>query len=131
MSYLSKTWFWNEPASVKDINTIIKYLPTDAAVASQNNISPHISHRNRIYTLYPEKKNFKNTNICGQKTCDWLSWYDNPDYLIVSLASDWDARHFLTDRENFQKAIENMEKAGIIQIYKVNNDTRLYKVANQ
>lgn len=129
LSYLAKPWFWNEPASVKDIDYIIKnYLPADASVASQNNITPHISHRDKIYTLYPEKKSFSDDSICGQSECDWLTWYDNPDFLIVNLASDWDARHFLTDRENFQKAVENLEKAGLIKIYREQGDTKLFKV---
>ena len=129
LSYLSKKWFWTEPASVKDINyVILNYLPREASVVSQNNITPHISHRNNIYTLYPEKKKFSGSSICGNIECDWFRWYSNPEFLIVDTSSDWDARHLLIDRENYIKGLENIEKAGAIEIYKKRGNTILYKI---
>lgn len=129
LSYLSKKWFWTEPAAVKDINYVIKnYLPNAASVVSQNNITPHISHRNNIYTLYPEKKKFEDSSFCGNVECDWFRWYKNQEYLIVDKSIDWDARHLLTDRENYIKGLENLENAGIVERYREKGNTVLYKI---
>jgi hypothetical protein len=64
LSYLTKEWFWNEPKSVKNINQVIAYIPTNAAVVSQNNITPHVSQRDKIFTLWPEKKTFNSLLVC-------------------------------------------------------------------
>jgi len=58
VSYLTKGWFWHEPTSVNNINKIIKFIPVNASIVSQNNITPHISHRDEIFTLWPDKKTF-------------------------------------------------------------------------
>ncbi len=129
LSYLSKEWFWQEPKSVVTIENIrSKYLPGSASVVAQNNIVPHISHRDKIYSLYPEKKEFINNSPCGEKTCDWFRWYDSPTYLFVDTATDWDARHLLTDRQPFINGLINLEKEGIVEKYKVEGTTILYKV---
>jgi len=129
LSYLTKSWFWTRPASVSTINSMIgTYLPKNASVVSQNNITPHISQRDKIYTLYPEQKQFSKNSPCGEKMCDWMRWDKNPKYLIVDTASVWDARHLLTDRAPFVKGLQNLEKAKIIQRYKQLGTTILYKV---
>lgn len=130
LSYLSKQWFWKEPEAVKNINYIrTNFLPKDAAVVAQNNIIPHISHRDKIYSLYPETRNFSVTNSpCGQTICNWFRWYDHPQFLFVDTSTNWDARHLLTDRPKFISGINNLEKAGVIKKYKQNGNTVLYKV---
>lgn len=128
LSYLSKSWFWTEPASVKDINTLIRYLPATASVVSQNNITPHISHRIYIYTLYPQTKTFMTNSSCGKSTCDWFRWDGDPEFLIADTATDWDARHLLVNRQNFINGLNNLEKEGVIQKYKQVNSAVLYKV---
>jgi len=129
LSYLSKQWFWQEPAAVKDINYIKStVLPRDASVVAQNNIVPHISHRDKIYSLYPETRKFFAANSpCGKTTCDWFRWYGTPTYLFVDTSSDWDARHLLTDRSNFIAGLNNLEKAGVIKKYKQIDNAILYK----
>lgn len=129
LSYLSKKWFWQEPASVRSINAMITtYLPNNASVVSQNNITPHISQRDQIYTLYPEKQTFTKHSPCGQSTCDWFRWYGHPQYLIVDTSADWDARHFLIDRPQFLQGLQNIEKAHIVAKYQQIGTTILYKV---
>jgi len=71
LSYLTKPWFWTEPASVRNINVAITFLPKDASVVAQDNITPHISHRDIIFTLYPTTKDFSSNSPCKQKTCKW------------------------------------------------------------
>src|SRR6185437_7445785 len=63
-TYLTKKWFWIEPPSVKNINKILSYLPANASVVSQNNISSHISNRMNIFTLWPDQKNFSSESPC-------------------------------------------------------------------
>jgi uncharacterized membrane protein len=129
LSYLSKQWFWTESPEVKTINKVISdYLPTDASIVSQNNITPHISQRDKIYTLYPEKEIFTKHSPCGKTSCDWFRWYGNPQFLIVDISSDWDARHLLTDRPLFLAGLKNIEKANVVTNYKEIGTTILYKV---
>jgi len=127
LSYLTKPWFWNVPAAANSINRVIKSVPETASVAAQNNITPHLSHRDQIYTLYPSKKTFESRSPCGKKLCSWLSWYDHPEFVIVDVAKDWDIRHLLADRPVFLDALANIEKAGVLKRYKVEGTTILYK----
>jgi uncharacterized membrane protein len=129
LSYLSKGWFWTQSPAVKNINDMRdKYLPKDASVVAQNNIVPHISHRDKIYSLYPEKKQFKKDSPCGKKECDWFRWYSHPEFLLVDTSSDWDARHLLINNAQFIQGLTNLEKAGIIKRYKQIGNTKLYKI---
>lgn len=128
LSYLAKSWFWEKPSEVNDINTVITYIPQNAAVVSQNNITPHVSERYYIFTLYPVKKEFQDESPCGETTCDWFRWTGNPEYLIANPSPVWDTRHLLTDPESFQKGLINLEKAGILEKYKEVNKAVVYKV---
>src|SRR5690348_4810420 len=129
LSYLTKQWFWAKPTAVGTINEIIKqYLPNNAAVVSQNNITPHISQRDNIYTLYPEKQKFLKNSPCGQTECNWFRWDGSPTYLIVDTSADWDARHLLIDRPLFLDGLKNLEKKQVVSIYKKNGNTILYFV---
>jgi len=128
LTYLTKKWFWTEPAAVKNINNILRYLPVSAPVVSQNNITPHISERYSIFTLWPEKKTFVINSPCGKHTCDWFRWAGKPEYLIVDTSSDWDIRHFLANRPDFVAGLKNMETAGVIKKYKEEGNSVLYKI---
>lgn len=129
LSYLTKEWFWTKPTAVESINRlIIGSLPPTASVVSQNNITPHLSHRNQIYTLYPEKKKFKDNSPCGKEECDWFRWYGSPQYLIADTSPEWDSRHLLTNREPYIQGLKNIEKAGIVKKYKQMGNTILYKI---
>ncbi len=129
LSYLTKQWFWQEPIAVHNINALIKdYLPVGSSVVSQNNITPHISERDKIYTLYPEKKSFTKNSPCDKNECNWFRWYDNPEFLIVDTSLNWDIRHLLADRRVFLDGLNNMEKSGIIKKYKQIGSATLYKV---
>ncbi len=128
LSYLTKRWFWTEPASVKSINAAAQYLPANASIVAQNNITPHISHRDLIFTLYPSTKDFSANSPCKQKTCNWFRWAGNPEYLMVSTSTDWDSRGFLASREDFIKGLQNLEKSKFIKKYFQKGDTIIYKV---
>lgn len=128
LSYLTKSWFWTEPAAVKHINVIKNELQPNAAVVAQNNIIPHISQRDKIYTLYPEKMQFDKNSPCGQPECDWFRWHGKPEFLFVDTSPEWDARHFLTDRETYIKGLENIEHAGVVTKVMQDETAILYKV---
>lgn len=128
LSYLSKKWFWTEPSGVRHINAIKKYVPKNASIVSQNNITPHLSHRDQIYTLFPDKKSFYENSPCGDVTCNWFRWAGNPEFLIVDTSAEWDIRHFLANREEFIKSLENLEKGGVVKRFKESQTAILYKV---
>lgn len=119
LSYLTKSWFWERPVAIGGINNLIaKHLPQNASVVSQNNITPHISHRDKIYTLYPTEKNGR----------QWFYWYDNPEYLIVDTSKNWDARHLLTDLEKYIEGLKNLERDGYVKLYQEIGNAKLYKI---
>lgn len=132
LSYLTKSWFWTESKAVANINRLIRdnVKPSDS-LASQNNITPHLSHRDHLYTLYPIKKEFLNDSPCGKSACDWFSWYGSPDYVIVDTSSNWDIRHLLADSADYKKGLKNMEKSGIIVPYKTIGNATLYKIVER
>lgn len=129
LSYLTKSWFWTASPAVATLDQMISlHLPPDASVVSQNNITPHISHRDKIYTLYPVKKAFGVNSPCGQKECNWFLWHENPQFLIVDTSANWDARHLLIDRPEYIDGLSNLEKAGVVKLEKKIGNTILYKV---
>lgn len=128
LSYLTKSWFWTQPDSVKDINTLKQTLNSDDSLVAQNNIIPHISQRDKIYTLYPEKKEFLTNSPCDEPMCDWFRWVGEPIYLFIDTSDNWDARHFLVNRENYIQGILNLEKAGVIKKYKQQGNAILYTI---
>ena len=81
-----------------------------------------------IYTLFPDTKTFKKDSPCGKVNCDWFHWKGNPEFMIVDTSRIWDARHFLIDHDKFVEGLENMEKEGIIKIYKQVDTSKIYKV---
>lgn len=137
LSYLTKSWFWHTSQSVASINTVLTYLPSQASVVSQNNITPHIGHRDLIFTLWGDTRGYKNLadSPCGKLVCPWFHWVGpdqigigNPQYMIVDTSSDWDIRHLLQNRPDFLDALHTFEKLGKIKIVKRIGTTTLYRV---
>jgi uncharacterized membrane protein len=129
LSYLTKQWFWQQEPAVNNINKLITYLPADASVVSQNNITPHIDHRKNIFTLWPDTQTFKHNSPCGKPTCNWLNWRaGKPEFIIVDTSENWDIRHFLADRPVFIDALTNMEKSGELSRYKQIGNATLFKI---
>lgn len=131
LSYLTKQWFWTAPASSQSIRTMFASIPSDAPIAVQNNLLPHLSRRDEIFTLWYTKREFKDANVCGQPVCDWLRWSGNPAYVLVDTSSEWDIRHYLADRQAFVSALQNLETTGVLELYKQEKTTVLYKVADK
>ncbi len=129
LTYLSKSWFWTRPSGVNNINQAISFIPSDAYVATQTNISPHISNRRMIVTMWGERKDFNLVDSpCGKVNCAWFKWAGKPEYIIVDTSPEWDARHLLANRPDFIEGLENMEKAGKIKLIKEFNTSKIYKI---
>lgn len=130
LSYLTKQWFWEEPQSVQTIKQMIQEIPQNEAIVTQVNITPHVSHREDVYTLWPTTREFADTSICQQQACQFAKWGGNPKYLLIDLSNDWDIRHTLANHEDFISSLQNLEKTGVITIVKELETTRLYKINN-
>lgn len=128
LSYLSKKYFWSIPPETKNINRIIKLIPKNASVVTQNNIAVHLTHRDEIYTLFPYLRDFKNSSPCGLSTCRWFRVGGNPKYLLIDTGSSWNSLHFLGSRDDFMNGIVNLEKNQNISIIKQIGTSKLYKI---
>lgn len=128
LTYLSKKWFWTEPSGVKNINQAIDALPKDAYIVTQTNISPHVSNRQFVITMWGEKKEFSKNSPCGRPTCEWFKWAGEPKYLIVDTSPEWNILNLLAVREDFLAGLSNMEKDGTIKKYKEFGTSRIYTV---
>lgn len=131
LTYLTKQWFWSKPSGVENINQLLKYLPKDATVVSQNNITPHISERSSVFTFWPEIKTFPKNSPCRKLTCNWFRWAGNPEYLIIDTSPQWNILNLLTTRENYLDGLNNLRKVGVIKIYKQVGSATLYKIARK
>lgn len=128
LTYLTKSWFWHEPESVKSINKVIKFLPANASVVSEVNIIPHIAHRKEIYTLWADQETFKSTSPCKKTTCPWFRWDGNPEFLIADTSTDWDIRQLFQNNPDFNSALESMQKEKVIKVYKKMGTAILFRV---
>lgn len=128
LTYLSKSWFWTKPSGVENIKMAISALPKDAYVVTQVNISPHISNRELIVTMWGDGKDFSKNSPCGKPNCKWFKWAGDPDYMIVDTSPEWNIINLLANREDFIEGLNNMEKDGTIKKYKEFGSTKIYTV---
>lgn len=128
LTYLVKSWFWTKPSGVENIKMAIDALPKDAYVVTQVNISPHISNRKLIVTMWGDGKDFSENSPCGEPNCKWFKWAGDPEYMIVDTSPEWNIINLLANREDFIKGIENMEKDGTIKKYKEFGSSTIYYV---
>lgn len=128
LSYLAKSWFWGNSPSIATVNQTLQLVPKNASIVSQNNIAPHIAHRDNIFTLWPDVRTYKTASQspCGKTTCRWFHWVGNPRYMIVDIGPDWDIRHFLANRQDYLEALQNFEHMKKIHVYKREGTTTLY-----
>jgi len=87
-----------------------------------------LSHRKEEFVLWPEPKNFTANSPCGQTSCHWLRWVGSPQYMLVDTSYNWDARYWLTSRDDFVDALYNLQKAHVIRRLKSWQTTTLYSV---
>jgi len=127
LNKLIKPNYWQNEAWMSDNQTIFREIPSTASLAAQQNLIPHLSHRKEIYLIWPRAHDFDN-NLCGQRSCWWLDFGGHPEYLVVDLHPNQWLTQLLESNENFNSAINNMEKTGKIKLIKQVNEARLYKI---
>ena len=54
----------------------------------------------------------------------------NPEYMLIDTSTDWDARYWLTNREEFIDGLQNMEKTHVIQVSKSMKQLEFIKYKN-
>ncbi len=127
LNKLSKSIYWQEEPWMKDNRTLIATVSPKVSVATQQNLVPHLSHRKEIYLVYPRQHDFT-PSPCGQKTCWWLDFAGQPEYLVVDIHPNQWLTQTLEKTENFVSAVQNMEKAGKITLEFKVNSARLYRL---
>lgn len=127
LSYLTKAWFWQVPGAQESIDRAIYSLPPDASIATQVNILPHVATRSEVYTLFPEKRQFDDLDICGKNECYTLRHGGDIEYLIVDTSPQWNALHLLANNSDFLEALSTLEKTGVISINRQIGSTIIYK----
>lgn len=128
LSYLAKEWFWTTPTSVGNINLIIRKIPEDYSIITQNNIIPHLSQRKKIFVLWGEKKDFEKISPCEKTSCNWFAGLKEVEYLLADTSIDWDVRHFLVDRADFIDGLKNLENSKVIKLIAEKENSKLYKI---
>lgn len=122
LNKLSKPAFWKQESWMTDNRKLIATIPKDAKVATQQNLVPHVSHRQYIYLVWPRQHD------CEQKLCWWLDFDKNAQYLLIDLHPDQWLTQILETNEHFAEAVQNMEKTGKISLEQSAGDARLYRV---
>ena len=112
---------------MKDDRELLRLVPPDASVATQQNLVPHLSHRKEIYLLYPILHDFDDQR-CGKPQCWWLDFAGKPDYLVVDTRPNQWLTQILETSEHYQEAIANMEKTGNIQLMEKAGMARIYQI---
>ena len=129
LNKLSKPIYWKKEAWMDDNQALFKDIPPSASLATQQNLVPHLAHRKEIYLVWPRKHDFDPpAGGCGQKSCWWLDFGGQPEYLVVDLRPHQWLTQILESTQNFQSAVRNMEKAGKIKLERQINDINLYRI---
>ncbi|MDP1721983.1 MAG: DUF2079 domain-containing protein [Candidatus Gottesmanbacteria bacterium] len=127
LNKLVKAEYWKEEQWMADNRTLFAMVPPGAAVATQQNFVPHLSHRNKIYLVWPRVHDFVD-KPCGQTSCWWLDFDKRAEYLVVDTRPNQWLTQILESNDHWLEAIGNMEKTGKIKIKEHINDVRLYQV---
>lgn len=118
LNKLSKPIYWKNEAWMDDNRALFKLIPKDASLATQQNLVPHLSHRQEIYLVWPRQHDGK----------WWLDFTGKPQYLVVDLHPNQWLTQLLESNENFEAAVKNMEKSGKITLDKEINSAKLYRI---
>lgn len=127
LNKLSKPAFWKQEIWMADNRRLLATIPSDAQIATAQNLAPHVSHRQNIYLVWPREHDFDD-NRCGKRSCWWLDFDKNADYLLVDLHPNQMLTQILETNENFTTAVNNMEKSGVIKLEQSIGNTKLYRL---
>ncbi|MBI3385549.1 DUF2079 domain-containing protein [Candidatus Gottesmanbacteria bacterium] len=127
LNKLIKKEFWaSEPWMMND-RKLIATIPPDVSIATQQNLAPHISHRQFIYLVWPRQHDIT-PSPCPQKSCWWLDFDTHAAFLLVDLRPNQWLTQILETNEHFDEAVRNMEHAGAISLVRSVGDAKLYSV---
>lgn len=132
LNKLSKSSFWKTEQWMLDNREMLRKIPPYASVAAQQSLVPHLSHREKIYLVYPRISGFKpGKSPCGQDSCWWLDFAGTPEYLVVDTHPGIWLTMLLEERENFLSALSNMEKAEVIDLIYQKGSSHIYSVNHE
>lgn len=131
LSYLTKKWFWTFPPEASNIYKMLKTIPSDASIVTQNNIAVHITHRDQVYILFPNVADFPKNSPCGIKSCRWFRVGGSPELLLIDTGNTWNILHYLSTPAEFNESISNLEKNGNIILLSQKGTTKLYKIVKK
>jgi len=131
LNKLSKPAYWQNESWMADNQALFKLISSDVSLATQQNLIPHLSHRQNIYLIWPREHDFDPPYPCGQRSCWWLDFGGKPQYLLVDLRPNQWLTQILESNENFQSAVKNMERANKITLEKQINFAKLYRITNE
>lgn len=118
LNKLTKSEFWHMDSWITDNEKMIATIPDNYALATQQSLIPHLSHRNQIYLAWPRVHEH-----------GW--WLDTPkeaDYLLIDVHPNEWLTMLLETPEHVNEALANMEKLGTITLIRKMNAIALYKI---
>ncbi len=127
LNKLVKADYWKEEAWMNDTRAMVLSIPKEFSIATQQNLVPHLTHRNEIYLIYPREHNITESP-CGQTLCWWLDFGGKPEYLVVDTRPNQWLTQILETNENWNAAITNMERVGRIVLVRQIGFMKLFKI---
>lgn len=132
LNKLVKADYWKEEQWMSDNRALFATVPPGAALATQQNFVPHLSHRNKIYLVWPRLHDFDPSTplgtTCGHVGCWWLDFDKRAEYLVVDTRPNQWLTQILESNDHWLEAIGNMEKMGRIKLHDSVGSTRLYTI---
>jgi uncharacterized membrane protein len=127
LNKLVKTEYWKEEVWTNDTRTMLSSIPASYSIATQQNLVPHLSHRNEIYLIYPREHNITEAP-CGQTLCWWLDFGGKPEYLVADTRPGQWLTQILETSENWNDALVNMERVGRLVLMKQIGYMKLFRI---
>jgi uncharacterized membrane protein len=129
LNKLSKSEFWRQQKWYTDNSTMISKIPRDMPIAANQSLVPHLSHRERIYVIWP--RIHAKGSQCTQSDCWWLDVDSRAQYMLVDLHPNQWVTQLLESNAHVEEAIENMERSGVLSQTQSIGDIRLYKITHK
>lgn len=127
LNKLVKAEYWKEEAWMNDTRTMLSTIPASFSIATQQNLVPHLSHRNEIYLIYPREHNITESP-CGKTLCWWLDFGGKPEYLVADTRPGQWLTQILETSENWNEALVNMERVGRLVLMKQLGYMQLFRI---
>ena len=127
LNKLTKADFWRTDSWTADNEKMIATIPPDMALATQQSLVPHLSHRKIMYLAWPRVHDFKEMP-CGRVSCWWLDVDSHAQYLLIDSHPDEWLTMLLETPEHVKEALTDMEKLGKITPVRKIHDIGLYRI---